>query len=131
MLRPLDPDAELEREEAWHAALPRCDKLDGNSLTLLPREEMNIPEPEGVAITDGERTAIYAPAVVLEVGDPTGPREIVRAYTEAGWFCEANLVTIRKGWRPMLYQPVRIIGPADEGAGGSRSPMMERGANQQ
>ena len=44
-------------------AILSCEKLDGTTLTLLPRLS---PDPDHIAITDGERTAIYVPA-----GHPT------------------------------------------------------------
>ena len=51
----------MDYDEDWHSALPHCDYLDGRSLSIVPASEIEVPEPGGVAVTDGERTAIYAP----------------------------------------------------------------------
>lgn len=43
--------------------LPRCDKLDGSTLKIVPRyiEAGRLCEANVITITDGERTAIYVP----------------------------------------------------------------------
>ncbi len=49
--------------------LPRCEKLDGSTLRIVP------------------------------------------AYTEAGMFCEANVITVTDGNRTALYIPLKIVEP--------------------
>lgn len=43
--------------------LPRCDKLDGSTLSIVPNytEAGQFCEANCVTISDGERTAIYIP----------------------------------------------------------------------
>lgn len=43
--------------------LPRCDKLDGSSLSILPAytEAGMFCEANCLTVTDGERTAVYVP----------------------------------------------------------------------
>jgi hypothetical protein len=62
-----------------------------------------------VAVTDGERTAVYVPTAVKRVGEPDGSLSIVPDYTEAGRFCEANVLSIRDGSRVLIYEPVRVV----------------------
>lgn len=47
-------------------AIPRCEKLDGSSLRIVP------------------------------------------AYTEAGYFCEANVLTVTDGTRTVVYVPFAV-----------------------
>lgn len=51
-----------------HYALPRCDKLDGSSLRIVPAytEAGRYCEANCIMVTDGERTAIYAPVRIVE-----------------------------------------------------------------
>jgi hypothetical protein len=106
---------ELEHDEDWHAALPRDDAMDGSGLRIVRASEIEVSEPEELAITDGERTAVYRPYSVLKDGAPEGRPEIIDGYTEAGWFCDANCVTIRDGRRESIYAPVRILTSAAAG----------------
>lgn len=56
-------------DEEFQSKLPRCDKLDGSTLHIVPD------------------------------------------YTEGGWFCEANCVTISDGERTAVYIPLKIVEP--------------------
>jgi hypothetical protein len=69
--------------------IPRCQKLDGTTLLIVRQLS---PDPNHVAITDGERTAIYvlAPSLPTEsvrYDDRLAnvPSTIVPSYTEGGW----------------------------------------------
>jgi hypothetical protein len=53
--------------EEFQGRLPRCERMDGSTLSIIP------------------------------------------SYTEAGWFTEANCVTISDGERTALYVPLRIV----------------------
>ena len=57
-----------------------------------------------VAITDGERLAVYQPLNAEPLSPDT--LHIVPAYVEAGWFSEANCVTLTDGERTVLYVPL-------------------------
>lgn len=88
------------RDERLKASLPRSETMAGDDLRIV--------ETDGgtVTVTDGERTAVYAPLK----GDPLqGPIEISPAYVEAGWFSEANCVTLTNGDRRAVYVPVRVL----------------------
>lgn len=56
---------ESEVLEAKYDGLPRCDKLDGSSLRIVSAytEAGYFCEVNCVTITDGERTAVYVPAM--------------------------------------------------------------------
>jgi hypothetical protein len=43
--------------------LPRCDKLDGSTLRIVPAytEAGRYAEANCITVTDGERTAVYVP----------------------------------------------------------------------
>jgi hypothetical protein len=62
---------------------------------------------DGVTVTDGTRTAIYVP----EGEGPSlrGDLQIVNGYTEAGWFMEANCLTIRDCNETAVYIPSHIV----------------------
>ena len=50
--------------------LPRCEKLDGSTLRIVPgyTEAGRYCEANCVTITDGTRTAIYVPVRVVHAG---------------------------------------------------------------
>ena len=99
----------MQHDEDWHYALPRCVYRDGPSLSIVPESEVEITEAFGIAVTDGERTAVYVPVEVVKEGKPSGSSSIALAYIEAGRFCEANVLTIWDGERKALYEPVRLV----------------------
>jgi hypothetical protein len=106
---PMDDEELLSQLRAWNAeaagelsaSLPRSQTpaMDGNNLTIEAVEDDGT-----VRITDGERTADYTsyPEEPLE-----GKLRIVPAYVEAGWFTEANAVTLTNGARTVVYVPAR------------------------
>jgi len=55
-------------EPVQQSGLPRCEKLDGSSLRIVPAytEAGQFCEANAVTITDGERTAVYIPLAVGE-----------------------------------------------------------------
>lgn len=90
-----------EADEDFQASLPRSavKGMDGSDLRIVGRGA------KGEAIiTDGERVAPYEP---MEGQPPLdGELRIVPAYVEAGWFTEANCVTLTDGERRAVYVPV-------------------------
>jgi hypothetical protein len=54
--------------------LPRCPALDGSTLRIVPAytEAGQFCEANCVTVTDGERTAVYVPAVASRCREPTG-----------------------------------------------------------
>ncbi|WEX10262.1 hypothetical protein [Chelativorans sp. AA-79] len=87
-------------DENFQAALPRSESMEGDDLMIAA------VTPEGaVVITDGERSAHYVPHQA-EALKGTKLR-IVPKYVEAGWFSEANVVTLTDGAREALYVPAR------------------------
>lgn len=108
---PLMPDAPdlLPRREIAPEDIPRCPELDGSTLKIMPSFAEG--EPTAIAVTDGERTAIYVPllrdtAVVTAAFDRL---RIARGYTEAGWYAEANVLQITDGKRTAVYVPLRKV----------------------
>jgi hypothetical protein len=88
-------------DEDLQEALPRSDKMNGVDLRIV-----EVGAEGEVTITDGERTAVYRP---IE-GEPLEPENlrIFPAYVEAGFFSEANCVTlIDIEGRKVIYVPVR------------------------
>src|SRR5689334_21106870 len=110
----------IEVRELDPMLLPRDDTLEGRDLRLA----VTPPDapPGAVAITDGARTGLYVPDRDLNeeelqelaskgvVPDQNvGRLRILPYYTEAGRFCEANVVALADGERSRLYYPARII----------------------
>jgi hypothetical protein len=89
-------------------------QLDGRLLRIVPELSEG---PNRVAITDGERTAIYAPVEPVEHDREQGYVEsleadataIVPHYTEAGWDCVANCAALTDGVRKAIFVPVEPV----------------------
>ena len=74
--------------------------MDGSDLQII-----SIEKDGNVVIGDGERTALYEPT---KGNTPIGASvSISPAYVEAGWFSEANCITLTDGQRKAVYVPVR------------------------
>lgn len=87
------------------AELPRSEAGDGSDLSIA-----KVHSNGDVSITDGERTVAYK---ALE-GEPLhGNLSIVPAYVEAGWFTEANTITLSDGIRQAVYIPRDEIAAPD------------------
>jgi hypothetical protein len=89
-------------DEEFQEALPRSDKMNGADLRIV-----EVGAGGEVMITDGERNAVYKPmdGQLLE----SESLRIFPAYVEAGYFSEANCVTlIDIEGRKAVYVPVRI-----------------------
>jgi hypothetical protein len=93
-------DPTTDEEWAFQEALPRSQtpEQDGSDLAIAGIEGTH------VRISDGKRSALYEQ---LE-GEPLdlSKAEIVPAYVEAGWFTEANCVTLTDGEYTAVFVPV-------------------------
>ncbi len=96
--------------------LPRDEsaKLDGSKLKIV----RDLSRGSGrVAITDGERIAIYAPIPPPESERGLGfvetleaePKKVVPHYTETGMYGAANCVALTDGKHKALFVPVEIV----------------------
>jgi hypothetical protein len=67
------PAAATDYSEEFQSRLPRCGRMDGSTLRIVPSytEAGWFTETNCLTITDGERTAVYVPYKVLE-----GPSEV-------------------------------------------------------
>ena len=89
-------------------------ELEGSELRIVPELSQG---PDQVAITDGERTAIYLPIEPIPGDRRRGyvarlkgeAVEIIPHYTEAGWYCEANVVALSDGNRKAIFVPVEAV----------------------
>ncbi len=98
------------------ALLPRDQsaKLDGSKLNIVRDPSRG---PRRVAITDGERIAIYSPVPPPEYERGLGfaetleaePRKVVRHYTETGMYGAANCVALTDGKHKALFVPVQVV----------------------
>ena len=98
------------------AVLPRDEsaKLDGSKLQIVRDPSRG---PRRVAITDGERIAIYSPIPPPEYEQGLGfvetleaePRKVVRHYTETGMYGAANCVALTDGKHKALFVPVQVV----------------------
>jgi hypothetical protein len=98
------------------ALLPRDEsaKLDGSKLKIVRDLSRG---PRRVAITDGERIAIYSPIPPPEYEHGLGfvetleaePRKVVRHYTETGMYGSVNCVALTDGKHKALFVPVEIV----------------------
>ena len=96
--------------------LPRDEslKLDGSKLKIVRDLSRG---PRRVAITDGERTAIYSPISPPEDEYGLGfadnleaePTDILRYYTEMGMYGAANCVALTDGKHKALFVPVELL----------------------
>ena len=98
--------------------------LEGGELRIVPELSEG---PDRVAITDCERIAIYSPIEPVPgdrrcgyvAGLEGNAIEIVPHYTEAGWYCEANVVALSDGKRKAIFVPVHPVeGATPVGANG-------------
>lgn len=94
-------------EEDFAASLPRSPDTEGGGLSII-----EVYDDGAVLITDGERWAFYVP---MEGAPLAGTLTIVPKYVEAGWFSEANCVTLSDGERTKLYVPDQTRKPAASG----------------
>jgi len=69
--------------------------MDGTDLSIL------YVDGSEVVISDGERSAVYVPRDEAL----SGSLSIVPHYVEAGWFSEANAVTLTNGIETAIYLP--------------------------
>jgi hypothetical protein len=89
-------------------------ELEGGELRIVPELSEG---PARVAITDGERIAIYSPIEPVSSDRECGyverleadAIEIVPHYTEAGWDCVANVVALSDGNRKAIFVPVEAV----------------------
>jgi len=89
-------------------------ELEGGELRIVPELSEG---PDRVAITDGERTAIYSPIEPISYDRESGyveslqaeAIEIVPHYAEAGWDCVANVVALSDGNRKAIFVPVEAV----------------------
>ena len=86
----------MESEE-FEASLPRSKEGEGLTVTELR-------DDGSVVISDGERSASYG----FYKGERLEGRDlrIVRSYTEAGWFMQAEIVKLTDGERTGFYVPL-------------------------
>ncbi len=116
--------------------LPRDEsaKLDGSKLKIVRDLSRG---PGRVAITDGERTAIYSPFPPPEYGQSLGfvepleaePRN-VRHYTETGMYGAANCVALTDGKHKALFLPLACRSPwSGSSAGAVGSGIHQRGTS--
>jgi hypothetical protein len=86
--------------DAFIEALPRYDGEGGGNLNIVH------VDPNGeVTITDGTRTAIYAPIAGqswLNPGDLHLTNQI-----EAGWFREVQAIVLADGKRKAVYEAIK------------------------
>jgi hypothetical protein len=81
--------------EELEASLPRSMEGDGLSITEV--------RPDGsLMVSDGERAALYVPQQEKPLD---GNIRIVPAYVEAGYFMQANVITLTDGERTATYVP--------------------------
>jgi hypothetical protein len=109
-VKPLPETAEIS------ALLPRDEsaKLDGSKLKIVRDLSRG---SRRVAITDGERIAIYSPIPPPEYERSLGfaealetePRNILRHYTETGMYGAANCVALTDGKHKALFVPVQVL----------------------
>ena len=98
------------------ALLPRDEsaKLDGSKLKIVRDLSRG---PRRVAITDGERIAIYSPIPPPEYEQGLGfvetlgaePRKVVRHYTETGMYGSVNCVALTDSKNNALFVPIEIV----------------------
>jgi hypothetical protein len=89
-------------------------ELEGGELRIVPELSQG---PGRVAISDGERIAIYSPINPIPEDRRRGyvsalaadAIEIVPHYTEAGWDCVANVVALSDGNRKAIFVPVEAV----------------------
>jgi hypothetical protein len=92
----------------------RDQSLKGRDLRIVPELSEG---PARVAITDGERTAIYSPIAPwpsprtrrYKAALQNDPVEILPEYTEAGAYCQANCVTLTDGKDTAIFVPVEPV----------------------
>jgi hypothetical protein len=86
-------------DEDFLASLPRS--IEGEGLMIT-----KVRPDRGVLIGDGEGSAIYRPMD----GEPLEGTElqIVPSYVEAGWYSEANVITLTDVQRTAKYTPKKV-----------------------
>jgi hypothetical protein len=85
--------------EDFEAPLPRSESGEGENLTVV-----EVLSNGHVVITDGERNASYEPRDGIPLG--VDDLRIVPGNVEAGYFTEANVVTLTDRDSTKLYDPV-------------------------
>jgi hypothetical protein len=78
---------------AYH--LPRSMMGEGLSIVRVAKGH-NSGKAEYVTITDGERSAIYVPVAEKDLLEVPGLAIAPDRYTEAGWYTQANVVTLNQ-----------------------------------
>ena len=89
-------------DDEFAERLPRdVEHMDGRNFALGA-----VAEDGSVVISDGERAAAYA----FSRGDQLDMTklQLLPHYIEAGWFCEAQAVTLTDGAGQAVFVPVRL-----------------------
>jgi hypothetical protein len=83
----------------WASVLPRCDRLDGSSLRIVPAytEAGRYGEANCITVTDGERTAVYVQQHAEESAMETVSDQIRSAEIAESVHLRAKLDRMRVG----------------------------------
>ena len=89
-------------EDEFAERLPRdVEHMDGRNFAIGA-----VADDGSVVISDGERAAAYAFSHGNQLD--MAKLQILPHYIEAGWFCEAQVVTLTDGVGQAVFVPVRL-----------------------